>query len=313
MEERLEAAQRALFESETKYTTLVEQLPCAIYIDEPDPNGSTLFVSPQIEELLGITPQQYMDAATSWDELVHPDDRDRMYEEYDAFIRTGQPESGDYRFLRPDGTVVWVHDRSKLISDADGTPMYVQGAMFDITAQKEAEQRIAHLAYHDALTDLPNRAMFEESIELALARAKRNAESVAVLFLDLDDFKSVNDAYGHSVGDQVLQVVASRLQRATRATDLVVRQSGDEFLVLMADLTRGPGGSTAREAVRTVEERIMAELDEPLVLGGYELSTSASLGVGVFPDDGEDERELLHHADTQMYERKRERAERLAG
>jgi diguanylate cyclase (GGDEF)-like protein/PAS domain S-box-containing protein len=303
--------ERLLFETEAKYRTLLEQLPAAIYVDEPDVQGKTLYVSPQIQELLGITPEEYINRANVWDELVHPDDRARLMAEYDEFIRTGQPENGDYRFLRPDGTVVWVHDRSKLVVDEDGEPMFVQGVMFDITAQKEAESRLAYLAYHDALTDLPNRVMFSEHLDLALARGRRRELSVAILFLDLDGFKQANDEFGHALGDEVLKVVAQRVGRSTRATDLVSRQGGDEFLVLMADLERGPAGSIARQAVDVVIDRIEDALGEPLIIAGLEVSTSASIGTAIYPADGEDPRELLIRADVSMYAQKRDR--RLAG
>ena len=110
-EERLEAAQRALFETEAKYTALLEQLPCAIYIDEPDAHGTTLYMSPQVEDLLGISPEEYINSAAVWEQWVHPDDRERMSTEYEDFLETGQPETGEYRFRKPDGTTVWVHDR----------------------------------------------------------------------------------------------------------------------------------------------------------------------------------------------------------
>lgn len=312
-EERLQAVERRLFESDAKYQALLEQLPAAIYVDEADPDGRTLFISPHVEKILGITPQEYMEGAAEWDQMVHPDDRERIRTEYEAFLKDGDFATGDYRFVRPDGTTVWIHDRSHMVLGMDGEPLFVQGVMFDITEQKENELRLAHLAYHDALTGLPNRAMFTEHLELALARAQRKGLAVAVLFVDLDDFKGVNDAYGHAVGDEVLKVVAERLVRATRTTDLVARQSGDEFLVLMADLEGDQEGLDPREAVRVVERRISEVFADPVLLSGYELTLVASTGSAIFPFDGDGQRDLLRHADTEMYERKRERAGRLAG
>ncbi|MEA2550690.1 MAG: hypothetical protein QOE25_459, partial [Actinomycetota bacterium] len=145
---------------------------------------------------------------------------------------------------------------------------------------------------------------------------KRRNLAVAVLFVDLDDFKDVNDTFGHSVGDEVLKVVAERLTRATRATDMVARQSGDEFLVLMADLETEHEGTVAREAVAIVEGRIAEIFAETLVLGGHEVTPCASTGSAVYPYDGDGHRDLLRHADTVMYERKRRTAKakgRMAG
>ncbi len=128
----------------------------------------------------------------------------------------------------------------------------------DITARKRADQRVAYLAYHDDLTGLPNRLMFGEHLDLALARAQRHGRQVAVLYVDLDDFKQVNDTYGHEAGDQLLRQIARRLERATRATDLVARHGGDEFIVLVADLpadripprARSPGRSPTTSSRR---------------------------------------------------------------
>jgi diguanylate cyclase (GGDEF)-like protein len=199
-----------------------------------------------------------------------------MHGEYRAWLETGSPEASDYRYVRSDGTVVWIHDRSKLVRDPDGTPLFVQGVMFDITAQKEAELRAHHMAYHDTLTDLPNRAMFEEHLALAIARAERAGTSVAVLFMDLDGFKDVNDQMGHAAGDELLQVVAARLRTATRATDLVARLGGDEFLVLLADLPddRGP---TADEVIDRVSDRIGEMVAEPIPLRERTVHTSISI------------------------------------
>ncbi|MEP7060646.1 MAG: sensor domain-containing diguanylate cyclase [Actinomycetota bacterium] len=305
---RLVETERELFEASAKYAALMEQLPAAIYIDEPDPNGKTLYVSPHVQQVLGLTPDEYMALAAEWGRMIHPDDRARVNEEYEAFLANGDFATGDYRYLRPDGSVVWIHDRSHLVLDADGKPLFVQGVMFDVTEQKENELRLAHLAYHDALTGLPNRAMFAEHLDLALARASRRDLAVAVLFVDLDDFKAINDSFGHSIGDEVLKVAAERLTRATRATDLVARQSGDEFLILMADLESTEDGQTARDAVGIVEQRISEIFAETLLLGGHEVSPRASTGSAVYPFDGDGQRDLLRHADSEMYERKRDAA-----
>ena len=304
LEARVHDLERRLYEAEAKYDALVEQLPAAIYVDSPDPYGPTYYVSPQVRDLLGISPADYIMKADIWDSLIHPDDRDRMMAEYLSWLETGSPDAGDYRYIRPDGATVWIHDRSKLVRDADGTPLFVQGVMFDVTAQKEAELRAQHMAYHDTLTDLPNRAMFEEHLSLAIARAERAETSVAVLFMDLDGFKEVNDQMGHSAGDELLQVVAARLATATRATDLVARLGGDEFLVLLADLPddRGP---TAMEVIGRVTDRITGMVAEPMELRGRMVHTTISVGAAMYPVDAPDADELMRVADAAMYAHKR--------
>jgi diguanylate cyclase (GGDEF)-like protein/PAS domain S-box-containing protein len=301
---RLRDLERRLYEAEAKYEALVEQLPAAIYVDSSDPHGPTYYVSPQVRDLLGISPADYIQRADVWDTLVHPDDRQRLRDDYQLWLETGEPEAGDYRYVRPDGSIVWIHDRSKLVRDADGRPLFVQGVMFDITALKEAELRMQHMAYHDSLTGLPNRAMFEEHLALAIARSQRSGSSVAVLFMDLDGFKDVNDELGHAAGDDLLRVVAHRLREGTRATDLLARLGGDEFLVLLADLPdeRAP---SPEEVLRLVTERMAARVAEPIPLRGRMVTTSISVGAAMYPQEAQSAEELMRIADAAMYAQKR--------
>jgi diguanylate cyclase (GGDEF)-like protein len=176
--------------------------------------------------------------------------------------------------------------------------------MFNITAQKEAELSLQHLAYHDPLTGLPNRAMFEDHLDLAVARARRHDRSVAVLFMDLDGFKVVNDSLGHAAGDELLCIVSGRLREATRDTDLVARLGGDEFLVLLADLPDDRGGS-AKDVVQAVASRVERAIGEPVSLRGRTVVTTISVGSSVFPFEALDVEDLMSRADAAMYTHKR--------
>ncbi|MGH2630681.1 MAG: PAS domain-containing protein, partial [Actinomycetota bacterium] len=178
---RLRAAEARVHEAEAKYEALLEQLPAAIYTYSPRLDGPTYYMSPYVEEMLGVPAAAFLENDGIWDELIHPDDRERSRIDYESYLRTGQPESGEYRYVRPDGRVVWVGDRSTTIRDGEGVPLYIQGVMLDITPTKEAQLRMHHLAHHDHLTGLPNRAMFEEHLKVALARAKRLGSAVVVL------------------------------------------------------------------------------------------------------------------------------------
>jgi diguanylate cyclase (GGDEF)-like protein/PAS domain S-box-containing protein len=303
-------AERRALEAEAKYEALLEQLPAVVYTYSPELDGPTYYVSSYVEQLLGVSPGEFYENEGIWDELLHPEDRERARLDYESFLRTGQPEEGVYRYVRRDGRVVWLHDRSRMIFEAGNRPLFVQGVLIDVTASKETELRMEHMAYHDQLTGLPNRKMFEEHLELALARARRDELAVAVMFLDLDDFKPINDVHGHASGDELLRQLSARLRSSVRETDLVARQGGDEFLVLIADLARGDEGETARWSVDMVTNRIRQAFADPFLLRVGEISVTASSGSALYPWDAEDGRGLLRLADQAMYQRKRERPAR---
>jgi len=291
-------AVRQLFEVETRYRGLVEQIPAIVYEDRGD---ETIYVSPQIEHILGVTPEAYIEDDQMWIRMVHPEDREWVQQQSDAFTEGIGGDLDDYRMVRPDGRVVWIRDRAYAYRDDDGRVILQQGLFFDVTELKEAEARVTHMAYHDALTGLANRELFRESLHLAVERARRDGSAIAVIFLDLDNFKRLNDTRGHHVGDQFLAALAERLTSATRDVDLVARQGGDEFLLMLADLEP----AEADQVERKVLERLHAVLQEPIALPGGSFQVEGSIGVSRFPDDAEDEEMLLQHADAAMYEAKR--------
>ncbi len=292
------AAALRLFEAEARYRGLVEQIPAVVYADRGD---ATIYVSPQIEEILGVTPRAYLADSEMWLRMVHPDDRDWVNAQSDAFIAGKGGDLDDYRMVRPDGRIVWIRDRAFAHRDLDGRVILEQGLLFDVTELKEAEARISHMAYHDALTGLANRELFRESLLLAVERARRDNTSIAVLYLDLDNFKQLNDTMGHHAGDLLLAQLAVRLQASTRDADLVARQSGDEFLLLLADLDP----EVASDVIARVLDRIVAALDEPVDLAGTSFRSHGSIGVSRYPEDSHDAETLLRHADAAMYEAKR--------
>jgi diguanylate cyclase (GGDEF)-like protein/PAS domain S-box-containing protein len=221
-----------------------------------------------------------------------------------ALIRRGRPiENLETVRVRKDGAEVHVSLTVSPIVDARGRVIAAAEIGRDITARKRADQRVAYLAYHDDLTGLPNRLMFGEHLDLALARAQRHGRQVAVLYVDLDDFKQVNDTYGHEAGDQLLRQIARRLVRATRATDLVARHGGDEFIVLVADLPAGPDPA-AREIARTIAAHVEQALAAPAVLNGATITAGGSVGIAVYPEDATTSDALLRRADAAMYRSK---------
>ena len=283
----LQAGREARFEAEAKYRTLVEQIPAVVYLDPVDENQDSIYVSPQVTDLLGIAPAEWLEDPYCWRRHVHEDDIDRVWQEYEDAYRTHIPLYHEYRMVHEDGSIKWVMEQAFPIKDGDGEPWLIQGVIFDITQRKLAEEEVAFLAYHDKLTGLPNRALFEEMLESALARAHRHDLAVGVLFLDLDNFKLVNDSLGHHAGDALLQQLGERLSGCTRETDLVARQGGDEFLLLLSDLERGTSALSGTDAAVLVAEmvanRVREALSEPFDLNGVEFFASASMGISLYP------------------------------
>jgi diguanylate cyclase (GGDEF)-like protein/PAS domain S-box-containing protein len=297
-------AERDLQHVQHTYATLVEQIPAIVYQDITDENWTTIYVSPQITEILGVTPDEWIGDSQLWGEMMHEDDRDRAIEEVERGIASGEPYTVEYRMIGRDGRVRWFQDTAVTLPDADGNPAFTHGVMLDITERREAEEQVTYLAYHDSLTGMPNRAMFDELLELSLARARRSDRGVAVLALDVDNFKLVNDSLGHEAGDQLITHIAARLHEATRDTDLVARPGGDEFLMLLADLDQtSPVNDENGAAItaQTVAHRVLQAFDSPFEVDGTELYVTASIGISVFPIDATDATSLLRNADTAVY------------
>jgi diguanylate cyclase (GGDEF)-like protein/PAS domain S-box-containing protein len=308
---RLMRQNRELREADAKHRAVVEHIPAITYTDVVDEDMNTAYISPQVEELLGITPEEWCADPDLWYRHLHEDDRVQTREAYLRARDAGEPFSEEYRMVARDGRVVWFRDEFVVLPGEDGAPALVQGVMLDITLRKYAEEQLAFLAYHDKLTGLPNRVMFEELLDLSLARAQRRQLGVAVLCIDLDDFKLVNDSLGHAAGDELLKQVSERLQEATRDTDLVARQGGDEFLVLLADMDLHGDAPVPdvtdgqRMVAEAVAVRVHEALRAPFVLNGTEFYVSASVGISMYPHDATDADGLLRNADAALYESKR--------
>ncbi len=306
-----DAAQRAQVRTEQlraqdRFRSLVEDSPLVSYIDAPDESATAVYVSPQIEELIGYTVEEWMGDADLWPRILHPDDRARALAENARHNETGEPFQLEYRLLHRDGHVVWVHDQAHAVRDERGKIVASQGVLLDITARKRADEHLAFRTYHDELTGLPSREMFEELVELSVARARRHEGAVAVLCVDLVDFRLVNDSLGHRAGDGLLVAVADRLREATRETDLVARRGGDQFLLLLADLDRdesGPDGAVLR--AESVAQRVHESLTEPFSVDGTEVYITAGVGISLFPRDADDVAALQRNAETAMFEAKR--------
>ncbi len=419
----------ALRDAEERFRTLVEQIPAVTYIDRADGSDVSLYTSPQIEEMLGYTSEEWV-GRRLWPERLHPDDKERVLAADERFEAGAEERfSEEYRLLAKDGSVVWVREEAVVLEDEAGNPKFWQGVILDVTERKEAEERLAeseqrfrsafedagigmalsspdgrylrvnrafcgmvgyaegellgmtfrdithpddlrevlglgrgvlagedrsfsmekryvrkdgseiwvHLtvsmlrgpsgeplysiaqaqditgrkrtekrlerhALHDALTGLPNRKRLLDRLRHALERTRRReGRKVAVLFMDLDGFKVINDSLGHEAGDLLLTVVGQRLRRSLRPEDALARFGGDEFVVLIEDV------DAPEDAVR-VAERITEELGRPFALEGRSLFASASIGIGIGNARTKSPEDLLRDADTAMYRAKEDNA-----
>jgi diguanylate cyclase (GGDEF)-like protein/PAS domain S-box-containing protein len=423
--ERKEAEDK-LREAEERYRTLVEHIPAVTYIDRIDEVNSAVYISPQVEEMLGYTPEKWREDSEFLWKILHPDDKERILAEAQRTNETGDPFGEEYRVISKSGHVVWVRDEAGLVKDREGTPLFWQGVVHDITERKRTEEalreaeerfrrsfedaaigmalvgtdgrflrtnrslcdmlgyrevellgktfqdithpddldadldqvrrmldgeirtyqmekryfhkegqvvwallsvsmvhdeegeplyfvsqiqdiserkvleeRLQHRAFHDSLTDLPNRQLFMDRLGQALRRTGRRHKRIAVLFMDLDGFKVVNDSLGHQVGDLLLTVVAQRLRRCLRPEDTLARFGGDEFVVLIEGL------DDPAQAVQ-VAERITEELRSPFIMEGRDLYVIASIGISLGDARTHDPDALLREADTAMYRAKDE-------
>jgi len=239
------------------------------------------------EETLGRTPEFLRSG-------MHPQSfYDRMWEE----MRRGGRWKGEIWSRRKNGDVYPALFSISAVQGADGQPSHYVSVFNDISHHKDYEQRLEFLAHHDALTLLPNRVLFQERCATSLSRARRLGHSVAILFVDLDRFKTVNDSLGHAVGDQLLKGVAERFGAQLRASDTVARLGGDEFAILLDDLPNSHGAAVAAQ-------KLLDALAKPFSIGAHELFSTASIGISCFPQDGGSIEDLLRNADAAMYRAK---------
>lgn len=258
-----------------------------------DTHGTIIAVNPAFTQITGYRADE---AVGSKPNLLRSDHHGSAFyrELWQALLAEGRWE-GEIWNRHKNGTAYLQLLTINRIPARDGMPVCYAGVFRDITALYRANERFQYLAFHDALTDLPNRALFLDRLTHAIERARRDGLRVAVIFIDLDGFKDVNDGCGHDIGDLLLQEIARRIRsRVRRATDTVARLGGDEFMILMEDLKERP-------LCHDLAAEIIAEISAPLVLRDHVVTVGASVGVACFPEDSNDASELMKCADTAMY------------
>jgi diguanylate cyclase (GGDEF)-like protein/PAS domain S-box-containing protein len=283
-----EAALRA---SEEKYRAILEDMGEAYY--EVDLKGSLVFFNPEFCRLLGYSEAETM--GLNYRQYQTPEVSAKVFETFSEVYRTGVPaKSFDWWVMRKDGTNVMTEGSVYLIKNALGEPVGFRGILRDVTERRRSEERIQYLATHDGLTDLPNRVMFSELLHLEIETARRYERRFAVLFIDLDRFKFVNDTLGHAAGDTLLKEMAVRLKDSLRASDVVARLGGDEFVVLLQEA--GDASQVAAAA-----RKILSATMKPIEIAGQECRVTASIGICMYPADAADEESLMKNADMAMY------------
>ncbi len=292
----LKEMEKALRQSENKYRTILEGIQEGYF--EVDLAGNLTFFNDSMcrivgcsqEELMGANHQQFVDQITS----------KKVYRAFNKVFKTGKAiESFDWQIVGKNGAEKQVEASISLHKDSSGKPIGFTGIIRDISERKRMEQKLNHMATHDALTGLPNRLMVSQMLNHAIHTAQRYNRQLAVFFIDLDRFKSINDSLGHDVGDQVLREMAGRFQQSLRKVDVVARLGGDEFIILIEDIEEV-------KQIVALAQKILNKVMQPIVLQDEECRITASIGISLYPRDGEDEQSLMKNADMAMYYAKEE-------
>jgi diguanylate cyclase (GGDEF)-like protein/PAS domain S-box-containing protein len=290
-----------LYENEQRFRQLAENIHEVFWMTDPA-KDKMLYISPAYESIWGRTMQSLYDSPQSWSEAIHGEDRQRVFQAAMTKQVAGLYDE-EYRIIRSNGDIRWIHDKAFPVRDSKGTVYRLVGVAEDITERKAAEEAIKNLAYYDTLTHLPNRRFLMDRLNQALAACRRNSRQSALLLIDMDNFKTLNDSVGHDIGDLLLKKVAQRLESCIREGDTVARLGGDEFVVILENLSEQPNEAAVQ--TETVGEKILAAFTQPYLLVTHEYHGSASIGVALFDGQQSSIDELMKQADIAMYQAKK--------
>ncbi len=291
-----EAALEALRESEEKYRNILENIQEAYF--EVDLAGNFTFFNDSLCRMTGYSRDELK--GTNYSNFSDTENSKKVFITFNNVYITGEPTEGfDWLVIRKNGEKKYIEASVSLKKDSSDKPTGFKGVIHDITERKRIEQELNYMATHDALTGLPNRLMFSQLLNHAIMSAKRNGKKLAVLFIDLDRFKVINDSLGHDAGDQLLQTIARRFRESLREVDVVGRLGGDEFIILIEDFQD-------LSPVKKVAQKILSAAMKPMVIAKEECRVTASIGISVYSRDGQDEQTLMKNADIAMYFAKEE-------
>jgi len=283
-------------QSEERYRTILDEMADAYY--EVNLAGNFIFVNDSLCRHLGQSKEELL--GTNVRASIDKEDIKTVYNAFSRIYTTGKPEKDIfYKIIRKDGTIIFIENNGFPLKNKEGEIIGYRGIGRDITERKQAEEKIQFLATHDVLTGLPNRSMFSQLLNYAIQTAQRYQRQFAVLFIDLDRFKIINDTLGHDAGDQLLQEIAARLKQSLRTVDVVGRLGGDEFVILIEEVNDSNN-------VASVAHKLLTGIMKPITLMGQESRITASIGICMYPKDAKDEQSLMKNADIAMYLAKEE-------
>lgn len=284
---------RALQNSEERYRLIADHMHDLIEVLDED--GRIIYASPSHKLILGITPEELVGTITF--EHIHPEDVAAIEKKFKRIFESSHISNFEYRIQMGDKRWLWVESNLKAVKNSDGHIYQIISSTRDISRRKIVENRLRQMAYTDHLTGLTNRRIFQQIGRKALASAKRKSEMAAIMYLDGDHFKDVNDRFGHAIGDEVLILLGERLKQSVREEDVVARIGGDEFAIMIQDIE-------SREAVETVAKRIIQNVMRPYKVEGNTIDMTMSIGISIFPTHGITMDQLLNRADQALYEAK---------
>jgi diguanylate cyclase (GGDEF)-like protein/PAS domain S-box-containing protein len=292
-----EHSKRTLQDRDERFRSLVSNIPGAVYrytLSEAK-EWHMEFVSDVMKEISGLPPSAFMEKnITAYFEKILPQDLPLLQDAFQKAVREGASFSVDYRVRHVNGDFRWVHDQGRAIRDGEGKVIHVDGIVSDTTERTKEKERFNQLVYYDALTNLPNRELFVDRLDQAINQVRRKKEIGAVLALDLDHFKRINDTLGHPIGDQLIKAVSVRLMKILFDSDTVTRISGGTFIVLLARVAKV-------EDAENVANKLLMAFKSPFLINEHELFTSCSIGIAFFPNDGEVSDILIKNADAAMH------------
>ena len=299
LEEIIENEDRELTNS------IINASPAVAFVWKNTSNWPTQFVSENVINLLGYSAQEFITGKVTYKNIIHPDDVERVNSEIVVDEETVTFNHKPYRVITKSGLVKWVDESSSVVRDEQGQITHYKGILIDVTEAEIARQKLLkkqesleHIAHHDQLTGLANRLLLLDRLQQSIKKIKRVKKQLALLYIDLDKFKEINDSLGHSAGDEVLKLIAKRLTDNVREIDTVARIGGDEFVILMESIN-------GIDDVRSIAQKLNQSLQQSIHWDVHELFVTSSIGISLATDETEDAEELMKKADIAMYESKK--------